>query len=35
MMKGLMERSLHNETALGQVREKARLTEEELIELKN
>ena len=35
MMKGLMEWSLHNETALGQVREKARLTKEELIELKN
>ena len=35
MMKGLMEWYLHNETALGQVREKARLTEEELIELKN
>ena len=35
MTKGLMERSLHNETALGRVREKARLTEEELIELKN
>ena len=35
MMKGLMERSLHNETALGQVHEKAKLTEEELIELKN
>ena len=35
MMKGLMERSLHNKTALGRVREKAKLTEEELIELKN
>ena len=35
MMKGLMERSLHNETALGRVREKAKLTEEELFELKN
>ena len=35
MMKGLMEQSLHNETGLGRVREKARLTEEELIELKN
>ena len=35
MMKGLMEWSLHNETALGRVREKARLMEEELIELKN
>ena len=30
-----MERSLHNETALGWVCEKARLTEEKLIELKN
>ena len=29
MMKGFMERSLHNETVLGQVHEKARLTEEE------
>ena len=35
MTKGLMERSLHHETALGQVREKAKLTEEELFELKN
>ena len=35
MMKGLMERSLHHETALGQVREKAKLAEEELFELKN
>ena len=35
MMKGLMERSLHNETALGRVREKAKLMEEELFELKN
>ena len=35
MMKGLMERSLHHETALGRVREKAKLTEEELFELKN
>ena len=34
MMKGLMERSLHNVTALGRVREKAKLTEEELFELK-
>ena len=34
-MKGLMERSLHHETALGQVREKAKLEEEELFELKN
>ena len=30
-----MERSLHHETALGQVREKAKLAEEELFELKN
>ena len=30
-----MERSLHHKTTLGRVREKARLTEEELIELKN
>ena len=35
MMKGLMEWSLHNETTLGRVREKAKLTEEELFELKN
>ena len=35
MMKGLMERSLQNETVLGRVREKAKLTEEELFELKN
>ena len=35
MMKGLMERSLHNETVLGRVREKAKLMEEELFELKN
>ena len=35
MMKGLMEPSLHNETTLGRVREKAKLTEEELFELKN
>ena len=34
-MKGLMERSLHHETALGKVREKAKLAEEELFELKN
>ena len=34
MMKGLMERSLHNVTALGRVREKAKLMEEELFELK-
>ena len=35
MMKGLMGRCLNHETTLGRVREKARLTEEELIELKN
>ena len=35
MMKGLMERPLHHETALGRVCEKAKLTEEELFELKN
>ena len=35
MMKGLMGRCLNHETMLGRVREKARLTEEELIELKN
>ena len=35
MMKGLMERSLHHETVLGQVREKTKLAEEELFELKN
>ena len=35
MMKGLMERSLRHETALGRVREKAKLAEEELFELRN
>ena len=35
MMKGLMGRCLDHETTLGQVREKARLTEDKLIELKN
>ena len=35
MMKGLMKRSLHNETTLGRICEKARLAEEELILLKN
>ena len=35
MTKGLMERSLHHETVLGQVCEKAKLAEEELFELKN
>ena len=35
MTKGLMERSLHHETTLGWVREKAKLAEEELFELRN
>ena len=35
MTKGLMDRSLHHEMALKQVREKAKLAEEELFELKN
>ena len=35
MTKGLMERSLHHETAFGRVCEKAKLVEEELFELKN
>ena len=35
MTKGLMERSLHHETALGRVREKPKLAEEELFELRN
>ena len=35
MTKGLMERSLHHETALGRVRVKAKLGEEELFELRN
>ena len=35
MTKGLMERSLHHETALGRVCEKAKLAEEELFELRN
>ena len=35
MTKALMERSLHHETTLGRVREKAKLVEEELFELKN
>ena len=34
-MKGLMGRCLNHETTLGRVREKAKLTKEELIELKN
>ena len=35
MTKGLMDRSLHQEMALGQVREKAKLAEKELFELRN
>ena len=35
MTKGLMEWSLHHETTLGRVREKAKLAKEELFELKN
>ena len=35
MTKGLMDQSLHHEMALERVREKAKLAEEELIELKN
>ena len=35
MTKGLMERALHQEMALERVREKAKLTEEELFELRN
>ena len=35
MMKGLMGWCLNHETTLGRVREKARLTEDEQIELKN
>ena len=35
MTKGLMDRALHQEMALERVREKAKLTEEELLELKN
>ena len=35
MTKGLMERSLHHEMTLGRVREKAKLAEEELFELRN
>ena len=35
MTKGLMEQSLHHEMTLGRVREKAKLAEEELFELKN
>ena len=35
MTKGLMDRALHQEMALERVREKAKLTEEELLELRN
>ena len=35
MTKGLMDRALHHETALERVRDKARLVEEKLLELKN
>ena len=35
MTKGLMDRALRNETALKRVRDQARVTEEELLELKN
>ena len=35
MMKGMMDRALHHETALERVRDKARLAEKELFELKN
>ena len=35
MMKGLMGRCLNHETTLGRVCEKAKLKEEEFIELKN
>ena len=35
MTKGLMDRSLHNEMALERVREKTKLVEEELLQLKN
>ena len=35
MTKGLMDRALRNETALDRVRDQARLTEEELLALKN
>ena len=35
MMKGLMDQSLHHEMALERVREKAKLAEEELFELRN
>ena len=35
MTKGLMDRALHQEMALERIREKARLTDEELLELKS
>ena len=35
MTKGLMDRALHQEMALERVREKAKLVDEELLELKN
>ena len=35
MIKGLMDHSLHYEMALERVREKAKLAEEKLFELKN
>ena len=35
MTKGLMDRALHQEMALERVREKAKLTEEKLLELRN
>ena len=35
MTKGLMDRALHHEMALERVREKARLANEELLELKS
>ena len=35
MTKGLMDRALHQEMAFERVREKAKLTEEELFELRN
>ena len=35
MTKGLMDRALRNELALERVRDQARVTEEELLQLKN
>ena len=35
MTKSLMDRALHHETALERVRDKARLADKELLELKN